>query len=140
MMQDNEIIYRRWIEEVWNKNKIEAVEEFFDQDGIAFYPYLVRGDEPIRGRDKFKQFLKLLRKNYSEINIEISDIAADGNKIISLCEIKVVPRDKNLADKPLKTTGLSRVLFKDGKIVEIWNNAKATDQGKNFELLKLDNN
>ncbi len=139
-MQDNEIIYRRWIEEVWNKNKIEAVEEFFDQDGVAFYPYLVKGGEPIRGRDKFKKFLKLLRKNYSEIKIEISDIAVDGNKIISLCEIKAFPRNGNPADKPFKTTGLSRVVFNNGKIVEIWSNTKAADQIKDFELLKLDSN
>ena len=138
-MQDNETTYRRWIEEVWNEGREELIEELFDKDGVAFYPYLVNGGEPIRGRDKFKKFLKLLRKNYSEIKIKISDLATDGNKIVSLCEIKVVPVDEDAAAEPLETTGLSRIMFKDGKIVEIWNNTTAAGQGRDFELLKLDN-
>ena len=139
-MQDNETTYRRWIEEVWNKGKEEAIEELFDNDGVAFYPNLVKGGEPIRGRDKFKKFLKLLRKNYSDIKIKISDMVTDGNKIISLCEIKAVPVNEDSAAEPLETTGLSQIMFKNGKIVEIWNNTTADGQATNFELLKLDNN
>ena len=35
MSEENKEVLRRWFEEVWNKGRAEAIEEMFDENGIA---------------------------------------------------------------------------------------------------------
>ena len=109
-MDEIESKYRRWIEELWNNGKEEVIEELFDEDGVALYPYFVKGDEPIRGRDKFKKFYQLARKEFSEIKVEISDMTSDGEKIIALCAVSAkrydVEDDGSEVISPIEISGL----------------------------------
>jgi predicted ester cyclase len=143
-MYKNELIYQRWIKEVWNDGNEEAIEELFDEDGVAIYPYFVKGDEPIRGRDDFKKFYKLARKEFSDIKIEISDMTSDGDVITALCAASakrydLIDEDTSVIT-PIEVSGLCRIKFDNGKIVEIWNNIDISDQIKTIPSLKLDNN
>lgn len=143
-MEENELIYRRWIEEVWNKGKEEVIDELFDKDGVAFYPYFVKGDEPIRGIEKFKEFYRLVRENFSDLEIRISDLVAEDNKVVALCFISAVQDAAESEDLPTdeqaELRSLCQFKIKNGKIVEIWNNIDLTDQNPKAALLKLKKN
>ncbi len=140
-MEENELIYRRWIEEVWNKGNEEVIDELFDKDGIAFYPYFVKGDEPIRGIEKFKEFYRLVRENFSGLEIRISDVAVEDNKVVALCFISATQETADLpTDERAELRSLCQFKIKNGKIVEIWNNVDLTDQNPKAALLKLKKN
>jgi len=140
-VEKNELIYRRWIEELWNQQKEEVIEELFDKDGIAFYPYFVKGDEPIRGIEKFKEFYRLVWENFSGLKIRISDVAVEDNKVVAVCFISAVQETADSEGLPTQERAELRSLcqfkIKNGKIVEIWNNIDLTAQNPKAALLKL---
>ena len=35
MSEENKELVRRWFEEVWNKGRADAIDEMFDENGIA---------------------------------------------------------------------------------------------------------
>ena len=60
------------------------------------------------------------------MEVEISDMTSDGNKVIASFEMKAsLYSDKTSGEKisePVLVKGLCRFIFREGKIVEIWNN------------------
>lgn len=140
-MDDRERIYRRWIEEVWNQRSEQVLEEVFAENGIAYYPYFLKSDEPICGIEKFKDFFRVVWEHFTDFNIETLDLAITDEKIISLCLIKAVQRDLD-SDDPTATQRaevkcLCQCKIEDGKIVELWNNVDLTEQNPKAALLKL---
>lgn len=140
-MDENELIYRRWVEEVWNQGKEEAIEELFDEDGIANYPYFVKNEEPIRGIEGFKKFFQLVRENFANLKIVTNDLAVVEYKVVAGCQISAVLKNADgnniLIDKYAEVKCLCQYRIKNGKIVEIWNNVDLTDQNPKVPLLKL---
>jgi hypothetical protein len=123
-LKDIESSYRRWVDDLWNTDSLEIVDELFAENGIAFYPFFMQGDEPIRGRENFKTFVRLIKSKYCEIVAEVVEITSDGERVTALCrmsgKLKVVKPGQLSGN--LSTKGLCRIIFKDGKIIEIWNN------------------
>lgn len=125
MGEENEAIYHRWIEEVWNKGNDDAIEELFDENGVAEYQYLGK-DNPIRGIDGYKKFVRWKRRLFTDIHITIEQIATNGNKVIAVCVLTANYRSDDLKDlekpKTIQVSGLCQATFENGKIIRIWNN------------------
>lgn len=141
-MDENELIFRRWVEEVWNQGNEKAIDELFDKDGTANYPYFLKNEEPIRGIEDFKKFFQLVREKFSNLKIETTDLAVVGDKVIAVCMISAIPKSIELIkDLTIKEHAAIKCLcqyrIKDGKIVEIWNNVDLNDQEREVPLLKL---
>lgn len=140
-MTKNELIYSRWIDELWNKGEIDAVDELFSEDGIAYYPYFVAGQEPIRGVENFKRFVKIARESFTNIRAEVIEIACEPDHLVALTEVSGNPvRDGKVSEERMVVRGLSRVVFEGDKIVEIWNNLDIADAGERKQLIKFENN
>jgi predicted ester cyclase len=125
MREENEAIYHRWIEEVWNKGNDDAIEELFDENGVAEYQYLGK-DNLIRGIDGYKKFARWKRELCTNIHITIEQIATSGNKVIAVCVLTANCRNGDLEDlekpKTIQVSGLCQATFENGKIIRIWNN------------------
>lgn len=125
-MEDIESSYRRWVQDLWNAESFVIIDELFAEDGIAYYPFFLQSDEPIRGREEFKQFVIQIKAKFCEIVSEISEITSENSRVTALCKItgKLRNSDKNESQTTeiIATKGLCRIEFKDGKIVKIWNN------------------
>lgn len=73
--KSNEAVYRRIIEEAFNKGNLAVVDELVSQDAIEHQ----RGSKP--GRDGVKQTVRFLRTAFPDFTITIAELVADGDKI-----------------------------------------------------------
>lgn len=142
-MADVEKLYQKWIAELWNKGKVSVVDELFDPNGVAYYPYFLIGDEPIRGIENYKKFFGLMNSTYREITAEILEISSKDNAVTSLGLVNAVPIEQDRPDDKHKLTisakVLTRTVFRDGKIIEIWKNMEMPADGRGTNLLEFKN-
>jgi len=125
MSEDNKALLRRWFDEVWNKGRADAIEEMFDEDGIA---HGLSDDpaNPIRGPQNFKPFHTTFREAFPNMVIVIEDMIAEGDKVAARCSVRGRHEgdflEKAATQSPVEFTGIAIVRVANGKIVEAWNN------------------
>ena len=125
MSEENKELLRRWFEEVWNKGRADAIEEMFDENGIA-HGLLDDPSKPIKGPSDFRPFYTMFRQAFPNMRIVIEDMVAEGDKVAARCSV----RGKHEGDfmgraatqSPVEFTGITIVRIANGKIVEAWNN------------------
>jgi steroid delta-isomerase-like uncharacterized protein len=125
MSEENKQLVRRWFEEVWNKGRADAIEEMFDENGIA-HGLSDDPSNPIKGPRDFRPFHTLFRQAFPNMKIVIEDMIAEGDKVTARCSV----RGKHEGDflgraatqSPIEFTGITIVRIANGKIVEAWNN------------------
>ena len=125
MSEENKAVVRRWFDEVWNKGRAEAIDEMFDEYGIA---HGLSDDpaNPIRGPRDYRPFYEAFRQAFPHMEIVIEDMVAEGDKVAARCSV----RGKHEGDfmgraatqSPVELTGMTIVRIENGKIVEAWNN------------------
>ena len=125
MTKDNEVLIRRWFEEVWNKGREDAVDEMFAEDGIAHGLSDDSGD-PLRGPAAFKEFHAKFSEAFPDIVVTVEDTIAEGDKVAARCTVRGRHSGDTLGfaatHAPMEITGMSIVRIRGGKIVEGWNN------------------
>lgn len=140
-MSDIETIYRNWVEEVWNEGNEEAIEKYFDLNGVANYPYLAGQGYLIHGLEDYKKFFRLIRERYSDLRIEIDEITSENDRVTALSSIfskgvQIRPEGSNDSEGG-RLPSLSRAVFRDGKIIEVWSDISETeDKSPVFSYLK----
>ena len=125
MSEENKQILRRWFEEVWNKGRAEAIDEMFDENGIA-HGLSDDPSNPIKGPSNFRPFYEVFRQGFPNLSIDTEDMVAEGDKVAARCSV----RGKNEGEfmgraatqSPVEFTGMTIVRIANGKIVEAWNN------------------
>ena len=127
MREENESLFRQWVQAVWNEGKFDFIDEYFDHEGVAVYQFS-KGIEPIQGRRRFKSFVRLIRSNFAHINVTIDQLAADENKIVAVCTFEgTCPARPDASDaRTFKASGLCQLMLENGKIVHLWNNIDLT--------------
>ena len=104
----------RWFEEVWNQSRREAIDEMFPEDGI-----LHDGRAEYRGPAEFKRFYDALRAQLSDVRITPLETISEGDMV---CMRWSSTAKHSSTGKPLEVTGISILRFKDGRLVEAWQN------------------
>jgi predicted ester cyclase len=118
-------LMHRWFEEVWNKGRLEAIDEMMDADCIA---YGITDDEgnPVQGPEGFKPYVIKFRQSFPDIRITIEDILVKGDKVAARCRVRGTHAGDGLGiaatQKPIDFTGMCIGRIAGGKIVEAWNN------------------
>ena len=124
MSKKNEELIRRWFEEVWNKGRVEAIDEMFAADGVA---HGLSGDKhnPVRGTAAFKSFHQNFRGAFPDIKVTVVDTVTEGDKVAALCEVRATHAGGTLGfaatHKPMEITGITICRIRDGKIAEASN-------------------
>ncbi len=125
MSEENKEIVRRWFEEVWNKGRADAIDEMFDENGIA-HGLSDDPSNPIKGPTNFKPFHAVFRDAFPNMMIVIEDMVAEGDKVAARCSVRGKHegdfRGKAATQSPVEFTGMTIVRIGNGKIVEAWNN------------------
>jgi steroid delta-isomerase-like uncharacterized protein len=125
MSEENKQLLRRWFDEVWNKGRADAIEEMFDQNGIA---HGLSDDlaNPIKGPRDFRPFHTLFREAFPNMVIVIEDMVAEGDKVAARCSVRAKHegdfQGRAATQSPVEFTGITIVRIDKGKIVEAWNN------------------
>ncbi|HUB67085.1 MAG TPA: ester cyclase [Candidatus Methylacidiphilales bacterium] len=118
-------LLRRWFEEVWNKGRIEIIDEMLSPDCVA-EGILGEDGKPVRGPEGFKPFFKKFRGAFPDIHISILETLSEGNRIAARCRVQGTHTGDHLgipaSQKKVDITGMCLGAFKDGMMVEAWNN------------------
>jgi steroid delta-isomerase-like uncharacterized protein len=124
MSEENKALIRRWMEEVWNKGRAEAIDEMFAEDGVAHG--LSEAGQELRGPGGFRPFFQSFRDAFPDIQVIVEDTVAEGDKVAARCTVRGRHQGNTLGfaatGQPTEFTGICIVRIKDGKIVEAWNN------------------
>jgi steroid delta-isomerase-like uncharacterized protein len=125
MTTDNKALIRRWFEEVWNKGRAEAIDELFAPDGIA-HGLTSAGAAPLRGPANFKPFFRTFKDAFPDIAVVVEDTIAEGDMVAARCTVRGKHDGDTLGfaatKRPVEFTGMSITRWRNGQIVEAWNN------------------
>ncbi len=104
----------KWFEEVWNQSRREAIDEMFPEDCI-----LHDGRAQYRGPAEFKRFYDDLRAQLSEVRVTPLEAISEGDIV---CVRWSSTAKQASTGKNLEVSGKSILRFKDGRLVEAWQN------------------
>ena len=138
---DNVAIVRHWFDEVWNKGREEAIDELFDEQGVAHGLADEKG-AVLRGPTDFKPFFRRLRGAFPEMEIVVEDTVSEGDKVAARCRIRARHGGDTLGyratQRPVEFTGIAIVRVSGGKIVEAWNNFDFLSMFDQLGVLRLE--
>lgn len=120
----NKELTRRWFEEVWNQRKPQAIDELLAPDAVA-HGLEPAGQVPPPGPAGFRKFWQAFCGAFPDLRIEIEDVIAEGDKTAARFSFRGTHRGDQLGPpathKPIVATGISITRWRDGQIVEGWN-------------------
>jgi steroid delta-isomerase-like uncharacterized protein len=112
--QENKALVRRWIDEVWDKGNLAAVDEVFATG------YIVNGQAV--GTEGVKQAVTWLRSTFPGARVTIEDMIAEGDKVVACWALRGAQHgvfmDIPPTGKQVTLTGISIYRIADRKIVE----------------------
>lgn len=114
MPDKNSTLTYRWMQEVWNKGREDAIDEMMDTNAV------VHGIEEIKetGSEAFKQFFRSFRSQFPQIHLEVEDVVSQDDCETSRCIVDAT----TTSGQKVHFTGMTCVRIQDGKIIEGWNN------------------
>jgi len=121
--KDNAQFIRRWFEEVWNKGRMDAIEEMCLPNAIGHGQAQHKVDV---GLQEFKQFARSLRSAFPDIRVTIHETLAQGDKVLARWSAGMVHSGTFLGiaatGRTVEVTGMSLQRIANGKIAEAWDN------------------
>ena len=120
----NKELTRRWFEEVWNQRRAQTIDELLAPDAIA-HGLEPGGADPRPGTAAFRKFWQNFCGAFPDLRIEIEDVIAEGDKTAARFSFRGTHRGDHLgppaSSKPIVATGISITRWRNGQIVEGWN-------------------
>ena len=121
---DKETFVHRWFEEVWNKGRIEAIDELLAEGAVIHGLKGAMGEE-VRGPEGFRPFFQAFHSAFPDIRITVETTVSEGNKIAAWCVVRGTHTEDGIGiaptQKPIEFTGMCMVVVENGKMVEVWN-------------------
>lgn len=119
MSEENKMIARRVIEEVWNEGKFEVADELIARDYVGHMP-----DDEAHGPEGVKRFFSEQRLGFPDIHFTVEDQVAEGDKVVTRWsargthqgEFKGIPA----TGKQGSATGITICRIAGRKLIEAW--------------------
>lgn len=138
---DNVTLVRRWFEEVWNKGRAEAIEEMFDEEGVA-HGLADETGAPLRGPANFKEFHGRFRGAFPGVEVIVDDAISEGDRVAARCTVRARHEGDALGfaatSRAVEFTGMTFIRVRGGKIVEAWNNFDFMSMFQQLGALRMD--
>ncbi len=123
MAQENSSLIRRWFEEVWNKGRMEAIDEMASPDVVGHGQAQHATDI---GLKEFKPFARALRSAFPDMKVTIDYVIEQGDKVVARWTATMTHKGEFLGFAPtgkkVTVTGTTTQRISGGKIVEGWDN------------------
>lgn len=119
-MSTSELL-RQWYDEVWNKANASFIDEMMHKDVI------VHGLDPAgtsKGIESFKLFYNNFRESFPVVRVQVNPLLSDNEFAAAHCTVTAT----SAKGREVSFTGLCIVRYKNGKLIEGWNN---------FDFLKM---
>jgi steroid delta-isomerase-like uncharacterized protein len=121
--EENRAIFRRYVEEAWEKGNMEVADEVFADRYVSHQP---DGSEEERGPEDVKLFLRQYREAFPDLRITIGDQIAEGDRVVTRWSSRGTHRGEFRGIAPtgneVRLTGIGIFRFSDCKVVESWDN------------------
>ena len=119
-VEENKALFRRIIDEVFNKKNIGVVDELLSEDFMDHSP--PPGVDP--GRDGLKQIANMFTGAFPDLHVQIDDLIAEGDKVVG----RMTSRGTHQGDlmgiaatgKHVSFAEVHIVRIANGKAVEHW--------------------
>ena len=139
-IETNKALARRWFEEVWNKRRESAIDEMFAADGLAY------GLDPLElhpppGPGPFKGFWQQFCAAFPDLYITVEDVIGEGDTTSIRISFRGTHLGGNLGvpatGRPISSTGMCFARWRDGQIIEAWNEFDALGLLKQIGLARM---
>ena len=138
MSEENKALIQRWFEEVWNQGNSKTIDELLDKDGVI-HGLADASGQPVRGLQAFHEFHDQFRGAFSDLNVSVDDVVAEGDRVVARCSVRGKHTGESLGfaatNAPIQFEGIAIVRIKDGKIVEAWNQFDFLEMNKQLGVL-----
>jgi predicted ester cyclase len=138
-LEANKQIIRRLIEEGFNQGNLEAVDEIVSLDVVTHNPIIL--DAP-SGSDSIRGGIELIHNAFSDINVEIQDIVAEGDRVATFLQMSGTNtgdyRRGGATNKSLSFRAFFIWRVADGQLVESWGMADRFDALQQLGIIPSD--
>jgi serine phosphatase RsbU (regulator of sigma subunit) len=119
--EENKASFRRYLEEAWNQNNLEVVDEIFDR----YLSHQPDGSTLERGPEDVKRFVGEFRSACPDLRLIIEEQIAEGDKVVSRGTIRGTHQREFRGMAPtgeeMDIPGMAVFRFSsEGKVVESW--------------------
>ena len=121
----NKVLVYRWYEEVWNKKRESAIDEMLSPE-VVLYGLTDSPTEALRGSAGFKKYWQHMISIFPDIQVAVESTIAEDDRVAARCSMRATHMGEGLGvkatGKKVHITGVRICTFRDGKVVEAWNN------------------
>jgi len=118
--ETNKAIVRRFVEQVWNERRLDLVEEFFPEDYVGHSA----GAPLSHGLEEVKGFIATVLNAYPDFTINIDDMIAEGDKVVTRWRSRGTHQGEPLGIPPtgklITQEGMAVYRMVDARIAEDW--------------------
>jgi steroid delta-isomerase-like uncharacterized protein len=124
--EQNKASSRRIIEEVWNKGKLDLIDELTDPNCVVHQADGAGGND-ISGREELKRFAKMYLAAFPDLRFTVEDQVAEGDKVVTRWSSEGTHKGELMGIPPTGkhatgVTGITIDRYSGGKFVESWGN------------------
>lgn len=120
MSEENKVLLRRYLTEVWNGGRLDLIDELVDPQYLSHVVHA----PPVSNRKELKRWVSDVRTAFPDIRFMIEDLLADDDKTILRWTSEASHDGEFLGisgtGKRVVCRGISISRFVGGKIVEEW--------------------
>ena len=121
--EDNKTLVRRWFDEVWNRRLRVSIDELMSPECVVYG--LAEGQGPVHGREGFIPFFERFVSAFPDIRITVDEVIAEGATTVARIRATAIHTGDGLGiaatHRPVNLTGIVWARWRDGQIVEAWN-------------------
>ena len=121
MSDENNILSRRVLEEVFSAGNLDVVDEILSKDYVHHDPAM---PEEGHGREHFKEFASMYRSAFPDVHVEIEDIIAEGDRVATRWVASGTHEGELMGISPtgnrVTVVGTTIDRLADGQIAETW--------------------
>jgi len=118
--ETNKAIVRRLIEQVWNKRRVDLIEEFYSEDAVLH----IAGMSSKSGLEGIRDTVDMILRAYPDLHLVIDEEIAEGAKVVNRWTVTGVhPFDVDgipAMSKPVHQSGMAILNFSNARVTEFW--------------------
>ena len=120
MSEDNKVLLRRFVNEVWNGGRLDLIDELVVPDYVSHVVHT----PPIKNREELKRWVADVRTAFPDVQFTIQDLLLDDDKTITRWTSEASHQGEFLGvsgtGKKAVCRGITISRFVEGKIAEEW--------------------
>ncbi|AUV83672.1 ester cyclase [Salinigranum rubrum] len=115
----NKAVVRRFVETVWQRGDVSAMDELFTPDSVLHDP-----SDDVRGPEAFRTYNQRYLDAFPDLEYTIEDVLAEGDRVAFRARMRGTHRGPFMGIEPTGETfegeGIIIARIEDGKIAERW--------------------